>query len=448
MGHSQQGLRPRLRPLVALVVVLGLGAGPCATPVEAATLQWQQQLMPRLAGGRLEGVSCPSPVACVAVGTRQLTTGRYNSQALVESWDGKTWQLDPAPTLATTTSSLGSVSCVSATSCVAVGVTGNLPVPTTTLHPFAEVLMGSRWEIVATAKLPAGTYAALSSISCSQAKSCVAVGNYLAAPGKTLTTQPALAEAYNGSTWVVEKVPVIAGHSSYLSSISCSPGAEPTSCTAVGSESAGNSSGALAYHAVGNHWQVLSIPGLPSSGPGLTSVSCPLPTSCVAIGSAKGGPFSAVDDANKWSTTPMAKLPTPYAALAGISCAGQYPALRGSGLFLRWAKRFGDTGRGMGRAPLGCPGVAQCLHARPLRGLLLIIYTGRRGRLHGSRGPRVAIPPGSARSHRRRRLMGTAEQLSPKEGSRAVRLPFVSKAVGAVSSAFRCQLWPQPAGWK
>jgi len=288
MGNSQQRRRPRLRPMVALVVGLGLGAGPCATPVEAATLQWQQQLMPGLPGGRLEGVSCPSPLSCVAVGTRQLNTGKYNYQALVESWDGKTWELDAAPTLASTTSSLGSVSCVSATSCVAVGATGNLPVPTTSLHPFAEVLTGSRWEIVATAKLPAGTYAALSSVSCSHAKSCVAVGNYLAAPGKTPTTQPALAEAYNGSTWVVERTPVIAGHSSYLSSISCSPGAEPTSCTAVGSESVGNSSGPLAYHAQGDNWQLLRIPGIPSSGPGLTSASCPLPTSCVAIGSAKG----------------------------------------------------------------------------------------------------------------------------------------------------------------
>ncbi len=321
MGHSRQRPRPKLRPLVALVVVLGLGAGPSATPVEAVTLQWQQQLTPRLAGGKLEGVSCPSPVTCVAVGTRQLSTGRYNYQSLVESWDGKTWDLDAAPTLASTTSSLGSVSCVSATSCVAVGVTGNLPVPTTTLHPFAEVLTGSRWEIVATAKLPAGAYAALSSVSCSQAKSCVAVGNYLAAQGKTLTTQAALAEAYNGSTWVVEKTPVITGHSSYLSSISCSPGAEPTSCTAVGSESAGKSSGPLAYHADGNNWQLLSIPGIPASGPGLMSVSCPLPTSCVAIGTAKGGAFSAVDELNKWSTVPMAKLPTPYAALTGVSCA-------------------------------------------------------------------------------------------------------------------------------
>jgi hypothetical protein len=319
--------------MVALVLVLGLGAGPSAAPVEAATLQWQQQLMPGLPGGKLEGVSCPSPVTCVAVGTRQLTTGRYNYQALVESWDGKTWELDAAPTLASTTSSLGSVSCVSATSCVAVGIAGNLPVPTTTLHPFAEVLTGSRWEIIATAKLPAGTYAALSSVSCSQARSCVAVGNYLPPPGKTPTTEPALAEAYNGSTWVVEKMPVIAGHSSYLSSVSCLPGAEPTSCAAVGSESAGSSSGPLAYHVDGNNWQLLSIRGLPSSGPGLTSVSCPMPTSCVAIGSTKGGAFSAVDDANKWSTAPMAKLPTPYAALAGISCAGNIGLCEAVGYF-------------------------------------------------------------------------------------------------------------------
>ena len=332
-GELRATQKVEAAPLAATVVVLGLGAVPCSSPAEASALQWQQELMSGIARGTLEGVSCPSPLSWVAVGTQQLSTGRYVYQALVESWDGRTWEHDAAPTLMSTTSSLASVSCTSATSCVAVGVTGNLPVPTNSLHPFAEVLTGTKWEIVGTAKLPAGTYAALSSVSCSRAGSCVAVGNYLAAPHDAPATEPAFVEAYNGSTWALEKTPVISGHLSFLTSVSCSPGAGPTSCTAVGSQTVGNKFyGPLAYRSEWGHWQVLNIPGIPLYGPGLASVSCPLPTTCMAIGS-EGGAFSELDDANKWSTVPMAKLPTRYAALSGISCPGTVDLCEAVGYF-------------------------------------------------------------------------------------------------------------------
>jgi hypothetical protein len=333
MRGSQPSRRSRPRRPAAVAVALGLEVGLFTSPVAAIALQWRQQLMSGLARGTLEGVSCPSPLSCVAVGTQQLSTGKYTYQALVESWDGRTWEQDATSALTTTTSSLDGVSCTSPTSCVAVGVTGNLPVPTSSLHPFAEVLAGTKWEIVNTAKLPAGTYAALSSVSCSRAGSCVAVGSYLAEAGGAPAAQPALVEAYDGSTWALEKTPVIAGHSSFLTSVSCSPGAVPTSCTAVGSQSFDDKiSGPVAYRSDGDHWKVLNTSGVPHSGPGFASVSCPLPTSCMAIGS-EGGAFSELDDANKWSTVAMAKLPTPYAALSGISCAGTVELCEAVGYF-------------------------------------------------------------------------------------------------------------------
>lgn len=216
---------------------------------------------------------------------------------------------------------------------MAVGVTGNLPVPTSSVHPFAEVLTGTKWEIVGTAKLPPGTYASLSSVSCSRAGSCVAVGSYLAAAQRALATQPPLVEAYNGSTWALEKTPVISGRLSFLTTVSCAPGAVPTSCTAVGSQSVDNKiAGPLVYRSEGDHWRVLNTPGIPPSGPGLAAVSCPQPTSCMAIGS-EGSAFSALDNSNKWSTVPVAKLATRYAALSGISCAGKIDLCEAVGYF-------------------------------------------------------------------------------------------------------------------
>jgi hypothetical protein len=333
MRDLQRRRSSKPRRLAATVVVLGLGAGLCSSPVEASALQWRRQLMSGFARGTLEGVSCPSPLSCVAVGTQQLSTGKYTYQALVESWDGNNWEHDAAPGLTTTTSSLDAVSCTSPTSCVAVGVTGNLPVPTSSLHPFAEVLTGRKWEIVGTAKLPAGTFAALSSVSCSGAGSCVAVGNYLAAPQGVPATQPPLVEAYDGSTWDLEKTPVVPGRLSFLTSVSCAPRAVPTSCTAVGSESVDNKlAGPFAYRSEGSHWQVLNTPGIAPSGAGLGSVSCPKPTSCVAI-SSEPSAFSEIDHAGKWSTVRTAKLPTPYAALSGISCAGTVDLCEAVGYF-------------------------------------------------------------------------------------------------------------------
>jgi hypothetical protein len=67
MGNSERSRRSRLRQLAAAVVVLWLGAGPCWSPAEASALQWQQELMSGIVRGTLEGVSCPSPLSCVAV---------------------------------------------------------------------------------------------------------------------------------------------------------------------------------------------------------------------------------------------------------------------------------------------------------------------------------------------------------------------------------------------
>jgi hypothetical protein len=69
----------------------------------------------------LNGVSCVSTTACVAVG------GRANShQSIAERWNGSRWSTENTPTLVGG-SLLWAVSCPSAAGCFAVGSRGGLP---------------------------------------------------------------------------------------------------------------------------------------------------------------------------------------------------------------------------------------------------------------------------------------------------------------------------------
>ena len=67
----------------------------------------------------LNGVSCTSPSACVAVGD---TYNGTNYQTLSETWNGTAWTITSSPnTSATQNDDLYGVSCTSPTACVAVG---------------------------------------------------------------------------------------------------------------------------------------------------------------------------------------------------------------------------------------------------------------------------------------------------------------------------------------
>jgi hypothetical protein len=66
----------------------------------------------------LNGVSCVSPTTCVAVGDYWGAAGIDHT--LIESWNGVAWSVVPSPSLAAERTLYG-VSCSSANWCVAVG---------------------------------------------------------------------------------------------------------------------------------------------------------------------------------------------------------------------------------------------------------------------------------------------------------------------------------------
>jgi hypothetical protein len=174
--------------------------------------------------GWLKSVSCASPDACVAVGY-YLDTSDGPAIPVAESWNGSTWTIQTTPAL--TNTQLRGVSCASATNCSAVGAdygsSESSPVEPVALH-----WNGSTWtqETVPLSKSAASAF--LDGVSCATTRGCTAVGQYNAGPKNTSL---ALAEVWNGSRWMAQATAPPAGNKS-LVDVSC---LAARTCTAVGS---------------------------------------------------------------------------------------------------------------------------------------------------------------------------------------------------------------------
>ena len=196
---------------------------------------WTRVNPPRPAGAvysALGSVSCTSAKYCVAVG------GTYVG-VLVESWNGTAWRVISAPRPSADVTVLSGVSCVSPVSCVAVGEYFN-PVGGGG-GSFAETWNGKAWTMVSV-RWPRGTvYTSLADVSCASRAYCVAVGNVGENPTSSQANAGrAAAVAWNGKTWTDMSVPGPAkGKASWFRGVWCGAAA---SCAAVGYTGAVNAS--------------------------------------------------------------------------------------------------------------------------------------------------------------------------------------------------------------
>ena len=153
---------------------------------------------------QLNGVSCTSTTFCVAVGDNGTTV-----------WNGSSWQVGPALSGVYT-----SVSCVSPSSCTAVG---NLFGQTHSVATYN----GSSWTA---GSLPSdgSTPYGLTSVTC-QGSTCYAVGASVAG-GTTASEQPVALTGMNGS-WTFQQPPMLPSQpGGQLNAIACGPGV----CATVG----------------------------------------------------------------------------------------------------------------------------------------------------------------------------------------------------------------------
>jgi len=239
-----------------------------------------------------QGIACPSPSFCVAVG--QYSDASGDSQGLIETytgtWSGQTANYPVAPS-GLVEANLQAVACTSTTVCVAVGYYN----PTNGDRlPLIDVLTGTTWSAVPVT-LPIGPPAAfpnpeveVPSISCPAAGSCVAVGAYdtVTSSGNALVTGLILSQGATG--WTTSEAP-LAG---------LSPGANTS-----------------------------SVAGLLDA---LQSVSCTAVGSCVAVGGYKDtNPYyqglietlsGSTWTAQTAPTSPLVTATDPYVDLGGVSC--------------------------------------------------------------------------------------------------------------------------------
>ncbi len=226
----------------------------------------------------LYGVSCPTTSRCIAVGTT--VTANYYRKTLVRSWNGTSWSTIASPNPSTAVdSSLSGVSCVSTTSCVAVGSFYD----NTTSNTLIESWNGTNWSIITSPPITNSTDSLLAGVSCISTSSCTAVGQYWDG-----SMYRALIESWNGTTWSTVASPTGTGiGSTYLSGVSC---ISTTFCTAVGTYFDGNNYPALIESWNGTNWSIATSPPASTSiDSGLFGVSCISISSCTAVGSYDDG---------------------------------------------------------------------------------------------------------------------------------------------------------------
>ena len=284
-------------------------------------------------------MSCGSRTSCFAV-------GGGDTGSLVEHWNGRGWSIVHVPT-GRSDVEFDTVSCSSASNCLAIGQTNIETATTFTAEMLADHWNGRQWKIVASPLPVASGSVQLTALACVNAKSCFAAGSIFTGSFTDLESDDfgvtEVVEHWNGSTWTVMKLPNPKGAEiSLLSGISCTG---PKSCFAVGGYAGNTSGGALAEHWNGARWSVVKTPqpafpfakgkrarlvprdtvivtiGVDILGE-LSVVSCASAQSCFAVGEGFNGPLIERWNGKKWS---IVTNPAPPAGsgsqLESVSCA-------------------------------------------------------------------------------------------------------------------------------
>jgi hypothetical protein len=283
--------------------------------------RWSIRATPNPGGGSYEalsqtdlnGVSCVSRSTCVAVGSYANAAG--SGMTLVERWNGSTWSTEATPALTRAGGSvLNGIACPPRATCTAVGSTG-FRTGQTTLSERSDHL---NWSIEPSANPSPAATSALNGVSCPSSTTCMAVGGF----DTDVNAESALAELWNGSRWSIEQVPSpqsAAGDAPLvLNAVSCTA---ESACTAVGTAT-------LIAQWNGSAW---SSQEAPSPGDaiavGLNGVSCASSVACTAVGSFAGSTGLRMTLVEQWngSTWSIQSTPNPpgatYSSLNGVSCS-------------------------------------------------------------------------------------------------------------------------------
>lgn len=313
----------RDRPLSA--VLAGAVSGAALLSACLPALTWSvvpsPSISPKVNYSEFSSVSCASATDCVAVGFDGGKTPKEGTpeSAFAESWDGTRWTVLPTP--APAWRALYGVSCTSATWCMAVGV--NFVDAEGDTTPLTESWNGSMWSVVPI--LPqASASPELLGVSCVSPTECTAVGNIIGSQGALRT----LAESWNGQTWTTAATPNPGRTgdqfpADFLDGVSCPA---PTACTAVGQYAygkTGNDDAPLVESWNGTRWAAVPAPNEDNSG-SLSAVSCVSTSFCAAVGTYLSGEYADNKtlleswNGTRWTAEPATTVDS---EMNGVSCA-------------------------------------------------------------------------------------------------------------------------------
>jgi hypothetical protein len=255
----------------------------------------------------LNGVSCVSANACVAV-------GYFDHKPLAERWNGRRWSLQHLPTPARSYDTpLFAVSCLTGRECMAVGRRTDRN--GFNVRPLLERWNGTRWRISGPVPQPyPGDGSELKGVSCTSRFACMAVGDNDNGVGDG---PGAIAEQWDGLRWTVHPHvnPAPSDVSTLLFSVSC---ASSSFCAAVGFENDSSSGGSYPDYPLtevwnGRRWRIRTKSS--RRGQDLYGVSCRSATACLAVG----------DVVERWNRGRWAlqRIPFELNYLVGVACTSK-----------------------------------------------------------------------------------------------------------------------------
>jgi hypothetical protein len=300
-GGSAMFLR-RIAAVVATTLAAGLCLLATTAPVALSDTRAAQS------HSDLQGVACPRPGWCMAVGSRGSTAA--DSTALAEVWNGKRWRVVPVPSVTAghRTDYLQAVSCPSVSECLAVGYTLNAA--GNSGAGLAERWNGRRWRLL---RVHFPRQAALYGVSCA-GRTCMIVGQRLA--------RSLLALQLTGTRVVLRAPRVPRGtEGGTLTAVSCTAA---DSCMAVG-EVTKAAEDSLAEYWNGTRWRITSTPHPAGAMTVLSAVSCPEAGLCLSGGAPVAGferpvSLTLLWQRGRWHSLKTIGLTGTYLVPYGISC--------------------------------------------------------------------------------------------------------------------------------
>jgi hypothetical protein len=246
---------------------------------------------------------------CVAVGDGESRAGA--DLTFAELWNGSAWRLSLTPNPGGADDSfMQAVSCVSESSCVAVGhYQYEVREVSQQSAALVERWNGTRWSIERSPNHTGMQGDALQDVDCPSTRRCTAVGWELTSKN----TYVPLALSWDGSAWTPQTVPAFRGSpDTELNAVAC---AREDACTAVGFTQQRNGAVSLAMSWNGSAWATQRVPGVAGAADtALNGIDCPSADRCLAVGgyrtrSLLQRALAAVWNGSRWTVAAVATPP-------------------------------------------------------------------------------------------------------------------------------------------